>query len=301
MIRLEDTSGGAISHAISAERHRMGSPTTGMVMTLLILSDEEYQADATTAAVTAARQHPMRILTLIPRPGRGPDRIDAQIMVGGDDGPGEVAVVRLRGDRSGHANSVVIPLLLPDTPVVAWWPTDPPPVLADDPIGRHAQRRISDVSTSVDPIAALAARRLGYVPGDIDLSWSRITPWRSALASLLDHQASDVRSARVATEPDNPSAALLVGWLRSRLGIEVTLEPSAGPGITRAALVTPRGEVSLDRPDGLTATITRPGIPDSTIALARRPLPELIAEELQRLDPDDVYGDALSASEEVTT
>ena len=34
MIRLEDTSGGAVSAAIAAERHRMGSPTTGMVLTL---------------------------------------------------------------------------------------------------------------------------------------------------------------------------------------------------------------------------------------------------------------------------
>ncbi|MFM7212062.1 MAG: hypothetical protein ACKOYQ_08700, partial [Actinomycetota bacterium] len=66
MIRLEDTSGGAISRAISEERHRMGSPATGMVLTMLILADEEYASDATEAAVLSARQHPMRILTLIP-------------------------------------------------------------------------------------------------------------------------------------------------------------------------------------------------------------------------------------------
>jgi hypothetical protein len=29
--------------------------------------------------------------------------------VGGDDGPGEVAVLRLRGELAGHANSVAIP------------------------------------------------------------------------------------------------------------------------------------------------------------------------------------------------
>ena len=68
MIRLEDTSGGAVSAAIASERHRMGSPTTGMVLTLLVISDEEFQSDATSAGVSAARQHPMRIVTLIPRP-----------------------------------------------------------------------------------------------------------------------------------------------------------------------------------------------------------------------------------------
>ena len=80
MIRLEDTSGGAIARAIAEERHHMGSPATGMVLTMLILSNEELASDATEAAVLSARQHPMRILTLIPRPGRGPDQIDAQVM-----------------------------------------------------------------------------------------------------------------------------------------------------------------------------------------------------------------------------
>ena len=293
MIRLEDTSGGEIARAIAEERHRMGSPATGMVLTMLILSDEEYASDATEAAVLSARQHPMRILTLIPRPGRGPDQIDAQVMVGGDDGPGEVAIVRLRGDRSGHANSVVIPLLLPDTPVVSWWPTDPPPVTADDPIGSHCQRRITDLATSPDPLAALRVRQAGYVPGDSDLAWTRLTSWRSALASLLDNGMTRVTSASVEAEADNPSAILLAGWLRWALEVEVDLTPVAGQGITQVQLDTPQGLITLARPDGAVATLSRPGVPDSTIALPRRGLPDLLSEELRRLDPDEVYGDVL--------
>jgi glucose-6-phosphate dehydrogenase assembly protein OpcA len=293
MIRLEDTSGGEIARAIAEERHRMGSPATGMVLTMLILSDEEYASDATEAAVLSARQHPMRILTLIPRPGRGPDQIDAQVMVGGDDGPGEVAIVRLRGDRSGHANSVVIPLLLPDTPVVSWWPTDPPPVPADDPIGSHCQRRITDLATSPDPLAALRVRQAGYVPGDSDLAWTRLTSWRSALASLLDNGMTRVTSASVDAEADNPSAILLAGWLRWALDVKVDLTPVVGPGITQVQLDTPQGLITLDRPDGAVATLSRPGVPNSTIALPRRGLPDLLSEELRRLDPDEVYGDVL--------
>jgi len=298
MIRLEDTSGGAIARAIAEERHRMGSPATGMVLTMLILSDEEYASDATEAAVLSARQHPMRILTLIPRPGRGPDQIDAQVMVGGDDGPGEVAIVRLRGNRSGHANSVVIPLLLPDTPVVAWWPTDPPPVPADDPIGHHCQRRITDMATALDPQAALRERKAGYVPGDSDLAWTRLTSWRSALASLLDDGETRATAASVEAESDNPSAILLAAWLRWALGVPVGLTPVAGPGITRVSLEIAEGTISLDRPDGSVATLSRPGVPESTIALPRRGLPDLLSEELRRLDPDEVYGDVL---ESITT
>lgn len=296
MIRLEDTSGGAIARAIAEERHRMGSPATGMVLTMLILSDEEYASDATEAAVLSARQHPMRILTLIPRPGRGPDQIDAQVMVGGDDGPGEVAIVRLRGDRSGHANSVVIPLLLSDTPVVSWWPSDPPPVPADDPIGRHCQRRITDLATEPDVQAALRQRVAGYVPGDTDLAWTRLTSWRSALASVLDDGAIHPTSGKVEAEADNPSAILLAAWLRWALGIPVALVPVAGPGITEVALDTPLGPIVLSRPDGAVASLSRPGVPPSTIALPRRALPDLLSEELRRLDPDEVYGDVLAST-----
>jgi glucose-6-phosphate dehydrogenase assembly protein OpcA len=214
-------------------------------------------------------------------------------MVGGDDGPGEVAIVRLRGDRSGHANSVVIPLLLPDTPVVSWWPTDPPPVPADDPIGSHCQRRITDLATSPDPLAALRVRQAGYVPGDSDLAWTRLTSWRSALASLLDNGLTRVTSASVEAEADNPSAILLAGWLRWALDVQVDLTPVAGPGITQVQLDTPQGLITLARPDGAVATLSRPGVPDSTIALPRRGLPDLLSEELRRLDPDEVYGDVL--------
>jgi glucose-6-phosphate dehydrogenase assembly protein OpcA len=295
MIRLENTSGGDIARAIAEERHRMGSPATGMVLTMLILSDEEYASDATEAAVLSARQHPMRILTLIPRPGRGADQIDAQVMVGGDDGPGEVAIVRLRGDRSGHANSVVIPLLLPDTPVVSWWPSDPPAVPAEDPLGRHSQRRITDLATAADPRAALRERRDGYIPGDTDLAWTRLTTWRSALASLLDDDSSGVRTAAVEAEADNPSALLLCGWLSWALRVDVTLTGVIGPGITRVSLTTDQGVIALERPDGAVATLSRPGVPDSTIALPRRGLPDLLSEELRRLDPDAVYGEVLQS------
>ena len=300
MIRLEDTSGGDISRAIAEERHKMGSPATGMVLTMLYLSDDEYASDATEAAVLSARQHPMLILTLIPRPGRGPDQIDAQVMVGGDDGPGEVAIVRLRGDRAGHANSVVIPLLLSDTPVVSWWPTDPPPVPADDPIGRHSQRRITDLATSADPLAALRERQAGYVPGDSDLAWTRLTSWRSALASLLDDGATTATGASVEAEADNPSAILLAAWLHWALEVPVELTPVAGPGITQVQLDTRQGLITLARPDGAVATLSRPGVPDSTIALPRRGLPDLLSEELRRLDPDEVYGDVLRSLGEPT-
>lgn len=290
MMRLDDTSGSAVAAAIAAERRRLGSPTTGMVLTLLILSDEDNASDATNAAVEAARQHPMRIITLIPRPGKVPARLDAQISVGGDQGPGEVAELRLRGELAGFANSVAVPLLLPDTPVVAFWPGDCPAIPADDNIGKHAQRRITDAATAKDPIAALKARSVGYRPGDTDLTWARLTPWRSVLASACDHDAPQVTTVTVEAEEGNPSAFLLQAWLRDCLGVDVSLNESTGPGITAVRMTTQDGEISVSRADGVHAVLSRPGVPDAPIALRRRDFAALVSEELRRLDPDEVYG-----------
>ncbi|MEI8261910.1 MAG: glucose-6-phosphate dehydrogenase assembly protein OpcA [Actinomycetes bacterium] len=294
MIRLEDTSGGAVAAAIAEERRRIGSPATGMVLTMLVLADEESQSDATSAAVGAARQHPMRILTLIPRSGKD-TRLDAEIAVAGEDGPGEVAVLRLRGELANYGNSVAVPLLLPDTPVVAFWPHGAPAVPADDLIGRHAQRRITDLAAEPDPIAALAKRKSGYRPGDTDLAWTRLTPWRSALAGALDQPLGQVTSASVFAEDSNASAVLLATWLNKCLHVSVDLVSSSGPGITEVRLETHEGALTLSRPEGDKALLTRPGAPDSAVALPRRELASLLAEDLRRLDPDEVYGEVIAS------
>ena len=130
----------------------------GRVLTLLIVVDEQDAEEAIEAANDASRQHPCRIIAVVIGNKRGQSRIDAQIRVGGDAGASEVVVLRLYGALTEHGRSVVIPLLLPDSPVVAWWPTDAPANVADDPIGSMAQRRITDAAEAKNPRAALKAR-----------------------------------------------------------------------------------------------------------------------------------------------
>ena len=57
---------------------------------------------------------------------------------------------------------------------------------------------------------------------------------------------------------------------------------------------TAEGDIVVSRTDGTTAVLSRPGVPDSRVALPRRELAELLAEELRRLDPDEVYGEVLA-------
>ncbi|MFF4405402.1 glucose-6-phosphate dehydrogenase assembly protein OpcA [Streptoverticillium reticulum] len=298
-IDLTDTTASRINNALVQGRRALGAPAVGMVLTLVIVTDEEHAYDALKAADDASREHPSRKLVVIKRVSRSPRdrakaRLDAEVRVGGDAGTGETVVLRLHGEVIDHAQSVVLPLLLPDAPVVVWWPVAAPADPAKDPLGALAQRRVTDTYACEDPVAELDRRAATYAPGDTDMAWTRITPWRSMLAAALDQQPGvQITAAEVAGEAYNPSAELLAMWLADRLGVPVTRSVSGGPGLTAVRLETQNGPITLDRVDGSLATLTMQGQPDRAVALKRRDTSELMAEELRRLDPDDTYASAL--------
>ncbi len=293
MIDLTETTTGAIRDTLMQARHQLGGPALGMVLTLVIVTDESAQYDAVRAASQAAREHPCRILGVITRSPAGRSRLDAEIRVG-DSSAGETLLLRMHGPLGQHADSVVAPLILPDIPIVTWWPDLAPGIPSADPLGALAQRRVTDAAASDKPRQMLSALASGYRPGDTDLSWTRATPWRSLLAATLDQPYAEMSSAMVSAEEQNPSADLIATWLASRLDVPVTREISAGPGITEVTFVTADGNITLSRPDGRTATMSRPGQPERRVALHRRDTAELLTEELRRLDPDLVYAEALA-------
>lgn len=291
-IDLTDTTTGAIHDALRQARLRLGGVASGMVLTLVIVTDEGEQYDAVRAASAAGRQHPCRILVVIVRRPEQRSRLDAEIRVG-ETTPGETVLLRMYGPLGQHADSVVAPLLLPDTPVVTWWPNTVPPIPAQDPMGALAQRRITDAATTGSPRDALTRLAAGYQPGDTDLSWTRATPWRALLAATMDQPSGEVTGGSVRAEAGNPTADLLAAWLSHAYGVEFASEPSAGPGITDVSFATKGGEILITRPDGRVAHLCRPGQPERRVALHRRETTELLEEELRRLDPDDVYADVL--------
>lgn len=292
-LRLDGTTASEITRGIAAERHRLGAAATGRVLTLVIVTDEHEQSEATRAAAYSADQHPCRILVIIPRPGRGKPRLDAEIDIGESEGPGETVMLRLVGPLANHQASVVLPLLLADTPVVAWWPSKAPTVVASDPVGILAQRRITDSAATRQPIASLTQRAATYRPGDTDLAWTRITGWRSALAATLDEPYAKITSVEVGCQHANPSGELLASWLRARLKVPVSLLRTRGPGITAVKLNTATGPITLARSDAQMATLSKPNSPTRKLPLARRERRDLLAEELRRLDSDEIYAQAL--------
>ncbi|MFI8961834.1 glucose-6-phosphate dehydrogenase assembly protein OpcA [Streptomyces sp. NPDC053493] len=297
-IDLTDTNSSKINKAILEARRAVGTPAVGMVLTLVIVTDEENAYDSVKAANEASREHPSRTLVVIKRHARSPrarnePRLDAEVRVGTDAGAGETVLLRLHGEVARRADSVVLPLLLPDAPVVVWWPVDAPEVPSKDPLGSLAQRRITDAYAVEDPLGALAARAAAYAPGDTDLAWTRLTPWRSLLAAALDQARATVTSAAVESEAENPSAELLARWFEERLDVPVERVVTDGPVVTAVRMGTPDGEIRIDRPEGPVAHLAIPGQPSRVMALKVRTTAELIAEELRRLDPDEAYEAAL--------
>ena len=292
-VELIDTTASTVRNELTRMCQQMGGLTTGVVLNLIIMTDEADQYDALRAATQAGREHPCQVLGVIARSGRRPRRLDGEVTVG-ENMPGQMVLLRIQGELNEHVESVVTPLLVPDTPVVIWWPGKAPRAPATDPVGALGQRRITDAAADEQPRSRLLELAAGYRPGDTDLSWTRTTTWRSLLAATLDRPYAEILEAAVVAEAENPSADLMAAWLARRLGVPVHQELSAGPGVTEARFVTGDGKIVISRADGRNATLSRPGEPDRFVALHRRETAELLSEELRRLDPDEVYGETLA-------
>jgi glucose-6-phosphate dehydrogenase assembly protein OpcA len=204
--------------------------------------------------------------------------------------------MRMYGRLALHAESVVMPLLAPDVPVVTWWHEEPPTSIANDFLGVVADRRITDSALAPDPVAALRQRALDYAPGDTDLTWTRITLWRTLVAGAFDTTEERVTGATIVAPKSDPTAALMKGWLQSRLGIVPNWEISdRSPRMHSVQLECANGDcVTVTREEN-TALFSRTGQEDRYMPLPRRPVGDELAEELRRLDADQIYAEALGA------
>lgn len=287
MKHLRNTNSAKIGQAIADARPN-GAVSSGMVFTLIVVADSAAHFKAVFEACrAAAKEHPSRILVV--RNAEGDTTgVDADVHMD-EESLGEIVVLTFTGELTQHRDSVLLPLLLPDSPVVVWWTGNAPAMLADDPIGKLGTRRITDATSSSHPVRALTERAQHLAPGDTDLTWTRVTPWRALLTAALDQYPAQVVAASVSGAQGNPGSLLLHAWLECRLGIEVTRTVSrTGFGITEVMLATTKGDIRITRDDGRVATFTAPGLPARKVALRRRDVTALISEELRFLDEEPV-------------
>jgi glucose-6-phosphate dehydrogenase assembly protein OpcA len=231
-------------------------------------------------------------VVLIDQPDEGDPHLEAWVQAncllpapGASQVCGEQITISSRGGRAGQVASLMLPLLVPDLPVVFW-------MGGDQPFGHRLlgklrgvlDRLIVDSASFADPIRDLAvmadfdaSNTLGpgagpESPALSDLNWARLTPWRELTAQFFDtrpflphlHRLDHVEIDYVAVgEGGLLRALMLAGWLASNLGWDLCaggvsrngediglrlIRPAVGAasGGTRTVTVTLRPAQSAD-------------------------------------------------------
>lgn len=300
IVDMPSTTSSKIGKRLNKLRETGGVVALGRVLSLIIETDAAGVEKAIAAANGASRLHPSRIIVLTSVQGGGDSRLDAEIRVGGDAGASEVVILKAHGAASSNPESLVTGLLLPDAPVVAWWPSSCGPNPSRTAIGRIATRRITDSACQDNPSAFLKELANNYSPGDGDMAWTRITLWRSQLAALFEqHKQREVTSIEVLGSANSPSAELLANWLALRLGVSATItneiEGSAIQGIAGVRIGFADGELEIVRSDEI-AAIRQTGLPDSSVLLPKRSDQDCLIEDMRFLGEDEIYGEVLKGA-----
>ncbi|GAA2520181.1 glucose-6-phosphate dehydrogenase assembly protein OpcA [Rarobacter incanus] len=296
IVELAGTTAQVVAKRLVKLRDEGGAVALGRVLTLIVVAAADDVEIAVEAANAASREHPCRVIVVSPGDTESAPRLDAQIRVGGDAGASEVIILQAAGALIGHIDTLVIPLLLPDTPIVAWWPRELPASAAENAIADLAHAIITDSVNSADPRAVLESLRQAHRPQQTDLAWTRATVWRGLLAAALDQAPFEpVHGAVVEGDADHPSLDLIAAWLAQYLRAPVSIRRvDDAQAVTKVVLTRASGDIVISRPEGAVATLCQPDQPEHRISLPVRTLRECLAEELRRLDPDEVYGEVLT-------
>jgi glucose-6-phosphate dehydrogenase assembly protein OpcA len=217
-------------------------------------------------------RHPSRTVILIPTPGE-PDGIDARLSVrsfpvGDRAVSGEVVELVLRGERSLAPASIVLPLAISDLPVFVRWRGEP---LFGETQWQQlvgvADRVIVD-SSEWEALRYAELADAFELTAVSDIAWARTDDWRIELADRWPAIASQ----EIAVRGPRAEAALLRGWLASRLDRQI--DP-----------IEVAGELGV-RLDGEEVVLPHVG--------PRTPS-DLLSAELDRLVRDAVYEQAVFA------
>ena len=218
-------------------------------------------------------RHPSRTLILVPIPHE-PDGLDADVSLrcfpsGNRDVCGEVVELRLRGNRTRAAASIVLPLLISDLPVFCRWRGQPPfGASAWDDLVKLADRMIVDSAEWADLRYAELARAFD-TSAFSDISWARLEGWRFELAGRWP----EINDQEIRVRGPEAEAALLRGWLGARLGR--ALQPAAhalrlGVSLAGEEMPEPRAD--------------------------RRSPSDFLSRELDRFGRDRIYEEAVAAA-----
>lgn len=302
IIELANTTTSQIGRRLIEVREEGGALALSRVLTLVVVSDGPVDEGAIRAANEASSEHPMRVIVVHANP-EDDTRLDAEIRVGRDAGAGEVVILHAGGDAASDSETLVQGLLLPEAPVVVWWPHWNGGSPADTPLGKLATVRIVDrmhddamqhEAQARDGLERLAAN---FQPGDANLDWTRLTSWRAQLAAVLDQPPFEpVLGVRVTGRKGSAVPLLMAAWLQHFLEVPVELasaEPDGDALLHSVSLRRDSGEIKLERVSDDTTRFEQEGHPEQFIPLPVRTITEVLTEELRSLAPDEVYAQVL--------
>ena len=299
IITLKNTTSAEVASRIVELRDERGSAALSRVLTLLICVPDLIDVDnAIDVSDAVSREHPCRVIVIVePESTEGTARLNAQIRVGDAAGLSDIIILEPRGEAASNIDSLVMPLLQSDTPVVTYWPVVPPPNPGAHPLGRLAVKRITDSRATECPMDTLSALSTVYTPGDTDLAWAGVTLWRALLAAVAEDFDRLPTSIRVAGNATHPSPFLVAAWLHHQLSVPVerVVDPEALTITDITFFFDDDTTVSLSRSaSSSVARLSRPGLEDRSVNLARRSVQDSLMEDLRRMDPDVYYGKLLT-------
>lgn len=299
IITLKDTTASEVASRINQVREERGSAALGRVLTLIVVVSDMLDVEqAIDISDAASREHPCRVIVVVePTDTGGKARLGAQIRIGDEAGPSDVIILEPRGAAAGSLDTLVMPLVLSDTPVVAYWPNQPPMNPGQHPLGRIAVRRITDARSTECPVSTLLDLGPVYTPGDSDLSWASVTLWRALLATMVENFTEAPVSIRVTGHSTHPASFLIAAWLTHGMGIlaERKDDPAAHTITGVYFRFADGSQTALTRhADSSVAHLTRTGLARTDVNLPRRGVQDCLMEELRRLDPDVFYGNLLT-------
>ncbi len=261
-------------------------------MTLFITAaDGEDTAAARRIAGNLMREHPSRVIVIELAPDA---RLEGRVFAECRQGPGgnqqicsEGIEIAAGAARIGELARLAAPLVTRDLPVMMW--CRGPRVFSSsdfEPLFALARKIIVDSCSAPDAALAFAAiRRMRARRRIADLSWTRLTGWREALAYRLEAKAADpagIRSASIRYgRAAEPCAYYLKHWIRRAApSARVDLEPvSSAKGVQAISISCAQAEITVSA---------------SEARAAERNETELIREELSIAGPDPVFDDLLA-------
>jgi glucose-6-phosphate dehydrogenase assembly protein OpcA len=276
------------------ERHgENGGLAPSRALNMIVFVESAYSGEIANRLASVGRYHASRLVVLSYEASR--TRLDARAVVATDIEPkhGELGLLRETvtveiGER--HLDdlvTIVDPLVVTDLATVLWSPHGHPEAVdellalsqavlldsLDDPSWRSALDR------------ACALRKRAYV---VDLAWLRSTPWRERVAAAFDSPTMRAELSRIETvsvrhHPDSTVAAMmLVGWLGSRLGWEMSPLRAKGAVLTGSATVAhAAGQDDVDSSQGVSAQAQAGGV--HTIAIKLEQAPEQTVPGIESL------------------